>query len=354
METRSPALQRAAPLVHLPPLLAELGVPFDAVFEGTGVAPGDLRPDAFIPYATVLAILERAASVSGCEDLGLRLGLRQNLDTLGPVGRVMRHATTLGAALGDFVAVQISNSTGSAVYLRRTRDDFVMGYGTYAGPASAQVHDTAIAAGCALVRSLTNGAVRPLEIASMRPPPADPGPWLRLADGPVRFGQSETCLILPRAALGFRLPAADRAAHDTGLAALAAHMARPPWSTEARVRHATRSLLLEGRSKMPDIARHLGTTPRTLRRALEREETTFEAIRDGVRFAVARELLTLSVLPVGDIAMALDFASSSAFIHAFRRWSGTSPAAWREARAAKSGPDGGGRAGRVSQSLPAP
>ncbi|PJN95326.1 AraC family transcriptional regulator, partial [Amaricoccus sp. HAR-UPW-R2A-40] len=74
METGGPAIQRAAGLVELPALLGD--VPLAQVLAGTGVTPADLRPDAFIPYAAFLDILERAARLTGREDLGLRLGLR--------------------------------------------------------------------------------------------------------------------------------------------------------------------------------------------------------------------------------------------------------------------------------------
>jgi AraC-like DNA-binding protein len=90
--------------------------------------------------------------------------------------------------------------------------------------------------------------------------------------------------------------------------------------------------MLEGRSGMAEVAGELGTTPRTLRRALDREGTRFEAIRDEVRFAAARELLTLTSLPVGEIAVTLGFSTHGAFTEAFRRWSGTSPVAWRAER----------------------
>ncbi len=90
--------------------------------------------------------------------------------------------------------------------------------------------------------------------------------------------------------------------------------------------------ILEGRSNMPDVAHHLGVGPRSLRRALAREDTTFEAVRDAVRVAVARDLLSMSTLSVGDLASMLDFASPATFIQAFRRWTGDTPAAWREKR----------------------
>lgn len=80
---------------------------------------------------------------------------------------------------------------------------------------------------------------------------------------------------------------------------------------------------------MPDVAEHLGTTPRTLRRALAAEGASFEALKDRVRYAMAREVLALTTLPIGDIALTLDFATPSAFVRAFRRWAGQTPSAFR-------------------------
>lgn len=332
--------QRATPLVLLPTLLADLGAPLDPVFAGTGVRPEDLRPDAFIPFAAAPLLLERAAEVSGREDFGLLLGGQQRLAVLGPVSGAMQSAATLREALSDFVAFQIANSSASTVYLNRTGDDFAFGYGGYRAEVaiSRQLQDFVLAAGCAFVRELTAGAVRPLELLTMRSAPGDPGRWQRLADCPVRFGQAETCLILSRRALDVRLGTANRARHDAVLAEIAPLLALAPWGRAGALAHALRSMLLAGRSGMPEMAAHLGTTPRTLRRALAAEGTTFEAVRDRVRVAMARELLALTPLPVGDVALTLDFATPSAFVRAFRRWTGRTPTDWRhESRAASQG-----------------
>ncbi len=340
--TPPPALQRAASLVHLPPLLAELGVPLDAVLDGTGVAPGDLRPDAFIPYAAYLAILDHAARLTGHEDIGLRLGRRQTLAALGPLGRVMRHAATLGEAMSDFAALQIHNSAGGAVYLLRAGDDVLFGYGVLdpAGEASPHIHDMVLAVGCNLVAELTGGRVSPVELHSTHPAPAALAPYHALCDCPIRFDQGQTALVLRADDLDTPLPGSDRARHDAALEDLR-RLSPLPRTTASLVRHTLRRLLISGRTTMPAVAAHLGLHPRSLRRRLEREDTTFEALRDEVRYAVARELLRLNALPVGDIAATLAFATPSAFVRAFKRWSGTSPARWRDAHARP-----GGRAGR--------
>lgn len=329
--TDGAARQRATSLLHLPPLLAELGVSLGAVLEGTGTEAADLRADAYIPFAAYTAILERAALLSGRDDFGLLLGSRQTLASLGPVGHVMRHAATLGEALSDFASLQISNSTGGAVYLHRSGSDFIFGYGIYGagGAASAQLYDVILAVGSNLIRELTRDAVRPGEFHSIRPVPANLAPYRRMTPSPVRFGQSQTCIFLAKADMAFPLPTADGPARDAALADLMPRLAKAPWGMAGRVRHALRPQMLEGRTRMPEIARRLGMNPRSLRRALVREGATFEAVRDEIRYAVARDLLALTGLPASDIGMTLDLASPSSFVHAFRRWSGTTPVRWR-------------------------
>jgi AraC-like DNA-binding protein len=328
------ALQRAASLMQLPGLLAQFGVGLDAVLAGTGVTAEQLRPDGFIPYAAFLAILDNACRATGRDDIGMLLGQRQTLAALGPLGAAMRHAATLGEALAAFVAFQIGNSTGGAVYLIRAEQDVILGYGVYdqTVPASPQIYDMVLAVGCNLVAELTRGAVGPAEILLLRPAPGDASPYQRLGRCPVRFGQSQTGLLLTQDSLAFRLPEADTGLHDQARARLASALADSRPDMGGHVRHLLRAQLLMGQANMDDVALRLGLHPRTLRRRLRQEGTSFEAIKDAVRHAAARELLMLGALGIGDIAFTLDYASVSSFMHAFRRWSGLSPGRWRAER----------------------
>jgi AraC-like DNA-binding protein len=330
--TKPRPMQRAASLVHLIPLLAEMGVDPDEALEGSSVAVADIRPDSFIPYASYLQILDRAASLSGCADFGLRLGRRQSLASLGPVGQLMRHASTLGEALTDFVTFQISNSTGGTVYLHASAGDFVFGYGIYDPDmkASRHMYDLVVGVGCSLIRDLTAGKVEPLEILLIGPAPADLAPYRVLTSGPLRFEQSETCLILRRRALEFPLETASLAAREKILPELYHRLLQAPWGMASRVRHALRSLMLTGVHSMREIAAHLDIHPRSLRRQLLAEGTTFEAIKDEVRNAVARQLLSLTQLSAADVGLSLGYSTPSSFIHAFERWNGLSPTRWRQ------------------------
>ncbi|GHF47611.1 AraC-like DNA-binding protein [Amycolatopsis bartoniae] len=94
---------------------------------------------------------------------------------------------------------------------------------------------------------------------------------------------------------------------------------------EVRERLTRFGALAEG---MPGVARELGMSTRTLRRKLEESGTSFRDLLDEVREALAEEMLTTGALSIEDVAIRLGYAEASSFIHAFKRWKGTTPAAY--------------------------
>lgn len=323
--------QRIGPLAGLPALVLEMDGNLKDVFAGTGLAPADLQPSRFISLALFVELLERAAIATARPDFALQLGLRQSPSSLGPVGRVMALAPTLGDALADFVGFQIGNSRGAAVYLHRMGDDFAFGIGIYdkSHPASSLPYDLSIAIGCNILRHVTGGTLEPLEILLIRRPPQDPAPYRALGRCPVRFNQAQCCMILSGRQLAYALPSADPEARASLLHDLHQSFSHAPWGVSGQVRHALRPALLQGQDSLHRVAQGMGLHHRTLERQLKEEGTRFDAIRDEVRFAIAKELLALTSLPVGEIGASLSYASHSSFVHAFQRWTRMTPSKWR-------------------------
>lgn len=95
-----------------------------------------------------------------------------------------------------------------------------------------------------------------------------------------------------------------------------------------------RLLVLSRPGFFPDIdyvAEKLGMSTRTLRRRLQEEGTSYRALLDEIRFGLAREYLEKTTLPMEEICRLLGYSEAGNFSHAFRRWSGQSPRAWRQA-----------------------
>jgi AraC-like DNA-binding protein len=82
---------------------------------------------------------------------------------------------------------------------------------------------------------------------------------------------------------------------------------------------------------MEAVAQRLHTTSRTLRRRLEDEGTTFQAVLNEVRANLAKEYLATTRLSSDDIAVALGFSDTASFRAAFRKWTQHTPAEYRRA-----------------------
>lgn len=85
----------------------------------------------------------------------------------------------------------------------------------------------------------------------------------------------------------------------------------------------------EGRTELDAAARHLDVSSRTLRRRLQGEGRTFQGLLDDVRRTRALSLLTEGVLPISEVSRVLGFTRITSFYRAFRRWTQTTPAAYR-------------------------
>lgn len=93
-----------------------------------------------------------------------------------------------------------------------------------------------------------------------------------------------------------------------------------------RAYRALAGMLDNGATDVGELARRLGTSTRSLQRALGQRSTSHSAILDHLRRERASRMLDRGER-VADIAKQLGFAAPSAFFRAYRRWTGTSPKA---------------------------
>jgi AraC-like DNA-binding protein len=73
---------------------------------------------------------------------------------------------------------------------------------------------------------------------------------------------------------------------------------------------------------------------RTLARRLEQEHTTFDAEFDAVRRRIALEAVLDAKVPLSAVAFLAGFSHVESFYRAFRRWTSTTPLAYRTAHLA--------------------
>jgi len=90
------------------------------------------------------------------------------------------------------------------------------------------------------------------------------------------------------------------------------------------VNESATSLTLDG------IAEYFDVSPRTLRRHLKEQGTSFQEIINSVRKDLAAKLLKDTTLSIEQIADKLRFSDAANFRNAFKRWTGTPPSSYRK------------------------
>lgn len=88
--------------------------------------------------------------------------------------------------------------------------------------------------------------------------------------------------------------------------------------------------LSEGEPQMEVMAEKLNVSVRTLQRKLKEQGTSYKQLVDDVRKDLAMQYMEQSHMPIGEISYRLGFSHVSNFSRAFKRWSGDSPAEWRQ------------------------
>jgi AraC-like DNA-binding protein len=84
------------------------------------------------------------------------------------------------------------------------------------------------------------------------------------------------------------------------------------------------------RRDVETVASELCMSPRTLRRHLTKENTSFRLVLNEVRQALAIDYLCRTDLSIDEIAFLLGYSETSNFRHAFKQWVGESPTSYRK------------------------
>ena len=324
---------RVGPLSGIVTVTREHGVDPDEVLEQFGLTTAQFDdPDFKIPYATVGRLLARCAEATQCPHFGLQVGIGASPSSLGLPGFLLLNAPDVGTALRLLVQNLDLHDQGGIAVLDIQKKLTVLGYAilqAYDAEALDQIYDLALAIGCNIMRRLCGVGWNPTEVLFSRHQPEHPGPYIKFYRAPLRFDMDRNALVFLGHWMNHAVPTADALLHR--------HLEKE--ASELRMRRQTditgdtRRLLstaiMTGNCTANDIAEQLCLHERTLHRRLREEGSSFRLELDAVRYAVARQLLVGSAMPVAAIAETLHYSGACAFIRAFKRWAGATPARWR-------------------------
>lgn len=89
--------------------------------------------------------------------------------------------------------------------------------------------------------------------------------------------------------------------------------------------------LPQGQPNIENIARQLCMSPRTLGRKMEREGKSFKETLDDLRRSLAYQYVIRQDVSLAEVAFLLGYANTATFHRAFKRWTGQTPLAYRQA-----------------------
>jgi len=312
-----------------------------ALLDGTGLTEQRLSDPAFrCGFAPLRRFFLNAIDTTEDPHLGVTLGRRFEPTYIGLPAYTAMNAATLSDSLSvlarfffltfpaiDFAVDAGGSARDAGTVAIRLRPKIPLGDIAYFASMSALV------ACNGLLRSIlrTEQAALRAEAVGSRP-----DGWDAVAERvgfPISFGAADNRLVIPDTLLGARLPAADPINHTRLLALCEAFAAESPFETTT-VSRVLAFLDADGNLKAPmaATAAALGYSERGLRRQLQRSGTTYRTLVEEVCARRAQNLLMRSGLPVQTIAYDLGFDTPSNFARSFKRWTGTTPTAFRGGR----------------------
>lgn len=152
-------------------------------------------------------------------------------------------------------------------------------------------------------------------------------------DVEIRFGADRDATVFDRAWLDLPNPGHSPGVHaQMERIALARLSALPTVdTTSTRVLRVLEEHTGQRILDLDDVAALLGYSARTLQRRLSDEHTSFQKLRDGLRYRLACAMLREGDADIPTIAAALGFSEPATFHRAFRQWSGVSVTEFRRA-----------------------
>ncbi|HYR83066.1 MAG TPA: AraC family transcriptional regulator [Terriglobia bacterium] len=290
-------------------------------------------PEARVPMSTGVHLLSVAAEKTADSNIGLHLAQHAELGSFDIFFYIMVSSPTLGAGYARLSQYQKLINDSTAVDLTTKGEHATLRHRMPGGLAAPrQSAEFILAAWVRAGRVATNMDWAPVEVRFAHQQPPDALDHARFFRAPIRFSTGENTLVCAAALLdtpGARSDPALLTVLDRYAANLLAEA--PAGSTFAdRARAALVEEMRGGEPRASKVAARLKMSVRSLNRHLAGEGTTYRELLDQLRKELAARHLGDARVSIAEVAFLLGFSELSAFYRAFHRWTGQTPAEFRQ------------------------
>lgn len=329
------SLIRSSALTGFVELVRELGGDVDGMLRRVRLRQQDLSVDSSpIPYTSVVRLLDMAAEELKCDDVGLRLSRRQNVEILGPTAIIARNSATVGEALRSIGQFMSSYSTAIAIGIQpagRSAACLTFDLTDPQIPRRRQTIELSLGVAYNVMQLLTRQRFVPKAVLFRHARGLPVGRYRHYFGISPRFEQAQDGLLMDSSHLDMEVSKVDKVLRDVVADYVRLVTAQHSLSIPDQVVVLIERLLPTMRCDLANVAENLGFHRRTLQRQLAAESLIFEEIVDRVRRNRAETYLVDQALQMSQVAAMLGYAEQSSFNRACRRWFGTTPGERRDA-----------------------
>jgi AraC-like DNA-binding protein len=291
-------------------------------------------PDQRIPFRKHALLFELAAEACREPYFGLRLGAHLDVRDAGLLGYVALSSPTFGQALNNVARYHRVLTEGFQLSFELDEHHAVLA----AIPADplAMVGRQAVEFGTSalvrMCRGLTAQKLRPLWVQFVHPLPRAKARYAAALKAPVYFDQPQIAVVFSKEVLAVPVKRADHRL----LRILETHCCEilgqgAESDAVFDVRQVLTRHLSGGVSTLAQMAAELNTSVRTLERRLKERGWTYKQVVDDLRRQLALRYVKDRRLRLSQMGFLLGFSENAAFLHAFRRWTGSTPVRYRAA-----------------------
>ncbi|MFT5484760.1 MAG: AraC-like DNA-binding protein [Halieaceae bacterium] len=318
-------------------------LPSTVLLAGSGMNEEQLKTVDFVSADTLMCIY-RNLEDSGVEKAWTaHLGSRLNIATHGPLGFAALSAPTLGEALAVMANYHAVRVTGIRTEIRETEHRFELGIWDLTGDKdfARWMSEIILKVIETLIETILGHPVGGnVQAHFAHAAPSYAVELKNIYHSECRFGCEYSAISLPGSWRKLPSPLSSEEIYQSNIIKCKDTIASQisVKDTAARVRHIfnlhfDRKIAGETTKARPpdlnELALLIHATPRTLIRRLKRQQTSYRELLESARREYAENLLRQVRLSVADVAELLGYREAANFGRAFRRWYGTSPAAWR-------------------------
>jgi len=299
-----------------------------------GFRPSDVVDrDRQVPRAWYVAlrlvVIERLPHVN----VGIEVGKMLSVAQLGYLGMALQQCETPRAAMHmtirymSFLLGKV-NETYPYVEDHGEAVDWVIPFSDDDPPEATESHFIHL---MATMRTLLERPVRPLCVRFVHRRECLLEHLQTVFGAPVAFGSTDSRLSFARADLDSPCTGANALTRKHLEAELDRHIAQLEAPFLELVTRVIEALIAKGEVSQANAAKRLGLGTRSLQRRLTEHGTSYDELLAQARRSLGERLLSDASQPVYQVAFALGYSDVGSFNRAWKRWTGHSPRAARQA-----------------------